>query len=657
MEARVLGRVVLFTLALLPACGGGGGSSGPSVVGRGFAPNTGPGDVQHLFPDAVGNEWSMNYVATVEGGGSATGITTLTIAVPQVVHGTSATVLQQSDSQSTSVFESYYSLRPGGITYLGNDDPSDAVTPYLVPQPFLLFPAAVGPVSSVTGQHLPFGSDQLGNALTIDTTQSYEVAQFEPLDLFCGSFPAALKHVTTISGSVTDAALHVTLPISSSETIWFAPGAGIVKHATSITVDTITTGSTAETRGYEVDGARHGVGQLETVFEHLVPDDYVTPPEGVPALASDGTNFLVAARKVTGVYGLYLSRWVVQRIAADGSLMGGSVDLGSPLSVFDNFNQRKAAVVFDGVEYIVVYEQDEQSPDSYYRVSLMAVRVSTAGVVLGAPQVVAAASDAQKMATEPALSFDGTRCLVCFVRLEPQDHFRTYGVFLSPSTGTADGPEFPIGVLGPAQSAPALAFDGAHYLAIWNQQPWWDSTGGLVGARVGLDGSVLDPAWIQVCTAQTDPAALACDGGNFLVVWTDHRAQPGGLFSNVYANRISPEGQLLDGDAQTGGFAVTSSIGRMESNLALAGFDGGYIAVWLSSSSPGVYEGLYGRRLSSAGEPLGPGDGTLLSYWGFQTHVRLAAGSQSSLLTWMNETDTTGATHTVKAVGLHPRGP
>jgi hypothetical protein len=649
METRAPSRLAWTLLALLPACGGGGGSSGPSVTGRGFAPNTGPGDVEHYFPDAVGNEWSLNYTASADGAGSVTGITTLSITEPLVVHGESATVLRQSDSRSAGVLDSYYSMRPGGITYLGDDDPADTITPYLVPQPFLLFPAGVGEVSTVTGRHLPFGTDQLGNPLWLETTQTCAVAQFEPLDLFCGSYPAALKHVTTMSGSVTDAALHITIPISSTETIWFAPGAGIVKHETSITVDTITTGSSAETRGYKVDGARHGVGKTETAFEHLVPDDFVTPPEGVPALAGDGTNFLVAARKVIGSSGQYLSRWVVQRISADGSLVGGSVDLGPPLPVYDAFNQRKAAVVFDGVEYIVVYEQDEPSPDWYYRVSLMAVRVSTEGVVLGPPEVVAASSDAQKMALEPALAFDGTRCLLCFVR--------TYGVFLSPSTGAADGPEFPIGVLGPAQSTPALAFDGAHYLAVWNQQPWWDATGGLVGARVGVDGTVLDPAWIQVCAAQTDPAALACDGGNFLVLWTDHRAQPGGLFSNVYGNRIAPNGQLLDGDAQTGGFAVTSSVGRAEVNLALGRFDGGYLAVWLSSSSPGVYEGLYGRRLSSAGQPLGPGEGTLLTYWGFQTHVSLAAGSQSSLLTWMDETGTTAAQHVVRTVGLHPRAP
>ncbi len=646
-----------LALALLGACGGGGGSSGPAVSGRGFAPTTGPGDVEHYFPTTVGNEWSMNYTASANGAGTVSGVTTLTVAEPRVVLGTSATVLQQSDSRSDGVFESYYSMRPGGITYLGNDDPSDSVTPYLVPQPFLLFPVEVGPVSTVTGRQVPFGTDQFGNALLLETTQSYEVAQFEPLDLFCGSYASALKHVMTISGSVTDAALHISIPISSSETLWFAPGAGIVKHETSVTVDAITTGSTAETRGYQVNGVRHGVGKAATVFSLLAPDDgQVSPPEGIQAVASDGTNFLVAARKVTGSFGQYLSRWVVQRVAADGSLIGGSVDLGSPLPVYDTYNERKAVVVFDGVNYIVVYEQDQLSPGAGYRVSLAAVRVSTDGVVIGAPATIAVSNDLLPVALEPAIAFDGTRCLVCFVRRNPSDLLRVSGVFVSPATGAADGPEFGISAEAGYQSAPALAFDGTQYLAAWNQAAWGSQPHGVVVARIWMNGAVLDPTGILAHGVSADPT-LACDGGNFLLLWSDSRSQPVGPYSNVYGNRISPNGQLLDGDATTGGFAVTSTVGRAEVSLALAHFDGGYLVVWLSSSSPGVYEGLFARRLSSAGEPLGASEGLLLTAWGFQPHARIATGSGSALLTWKDETDTAVILHTVRAATLHPRGP
>ena len=646
-----------LALAVLAGCGGGGGHSGPSVSGRGFAPSSGPGDAQNFFPAAVGNEWAMNYTASVDGSGSVSGLTTLTVAQPRIVLGTSATVLQQSDSRGGGGYESYYSIRPGGITYLGNDDPSDSVTPYLVPQPFLLFPPEVGPVSTVAAWNVPFGTDQLGNALTLDTVQSYEVVQFEALDLFCGSYTAALKHVMTISGTVTDAALHLSIPIASRETSWFAPGAGIVKHETSVTVDGITTGTAAETRGYRVDGVRHGVGKASTVFSLLAPDDgQVSPPEGVQAVASDGTNFLVAARKVTGSFGQYLSRWVVQRVDADGNLVGASVDLGPPLPVYDTYNERKAAIVFDGVEYIVVYEQDQLSAGPGYRVALVAVRVSTDGVLIGAPVTVAIANDQLQTALEPVLAFDGTRCLVCFVRRNSSDLTRTSGVFVSPATGEVDGPEFGISAESGYQSSPALAFDGTQYLVAWNQASWGSQPHGVVAARVSTGGVVLDPNGILAHAVSADPA-LACDGGNFLLLWSDHRMQPVGLFSNVFGNRISPSGQLLDGDATTGGFAVTSSVGRMEVGMALAHFDDSYLVVWLSSSSPGVYEGLYGRRISSAGQPLGAGEGVLLTEWGFQPHARIATASGSALLTWKDETETAVIQHTVRAATMHPRGP
>jgi hypothetical protein len=646
-----------LALAVLGACGGGGGDSGPSVSGRGFAPNNGPGDVEHYFPAAVGDEWSMNYTATVEGGGSVSGVQTITVSDPRPILGVSATVLSQSNSRvSGEITESYYGASPGGITCLGNNESADATTPYLVPYPVLLFPAEIGVVSTLHAVRLPAGTDPYGNPLTMETLQTIENVQYEPLETWAGSFASTLKQVTSISGSVSDAALHVSIPFSGSETRWFAPGAGVVRQTNSVTVDVITTGSEAEVRGYQIGGVRHGVGRATTVFSLLAPDDgQVSTPEGVEALASDGTNFLVAARKVSGSFGQYFSRWVVQRVAADGSLIGASVDLGAPLPVYDTYNERKAAIVFDGVEYIVVYEQDQLSPGAGYRVALVAVRIATDGVVIGAPATVAVSSELLPVALEPVLAFDGTRCLVCFVRRNPSGLQQVSGVFLSPTSGEADGPEFGISSAAGYQSSPALSFDGTQYLAAWNQASWGSQPHGVVAARVGMSGVVLDPFGILVHGVSADPA-LACDGGNFLLLWSDSRMQPVGTFSNVYANRVSPAGQLLDGDAQTGGFAVTTSLGRAEVSLALAHFDDSYMVVWLSSSSPGVYEGLYGRRISSAGVPLGSGEGVLLTQWGFQPHARIATASDSALLTWKDETETAVIQHTVRAATLHPRG-
>jgi len=657
MGTRVLGSLAILTLAFLPGCGGGG-SSGPAVSGRGFAPSTGPGDVEHYFPTAVGNQWSMNYTATIEGGQSLSGVIEVEISAPKTVLGVSATVLSQTDSHGNgATSESYYATSPGGVTCLGNNEGADTTTPYLVPYPSLLFPAEIGVVSTLHAVGLPAGTDPYGNPLTMETWQTIENVQYEPLDTWAGAFPSTLKQQTSISGSVSDAALNVTIPFSGSETRWLAPGAGIVRQVNSVTVDVITTGSDAQVRGYQVDGVRHGVGKASTVFSLLAPDDgYVSPPEGVQAVASDGTNFLVAARNVTGSFGQYFSRWVVQCVAADGSLIGASVDLGPPLPVYDTYNEREAAIVFDGVEYIVVYEQDQLSPGPGYRVALMAVRVSTDGVVLGAPATVAPSSEPLPVALEPVLAFDGTRCLVCFVRRYPSGLQRVSGVFVSPTTGAADGPEFGISSADGYQSSPALAFDGAQYLAAWNQAAWAGQPHGVVAARIGMSGVVLDPGGILAHGVSTNPA-LACDGGNFLLLWSDSRMQPGGLFSNVYANRVSPAGQLLDGDAATGGFAVTTSRGRAEVGLALAHFDDSYMVVWLSSSSPGVYEGLYGRRVSSAGEPLGAGEGVLLTGWGFQPHARIATASGSALLTWKDETASAVIQHTVRAATLHPRGP
>lgn len=69
---------------------------------------------------------------------------------------------------------------------------------------------------------------------------------------------------------------------------------------------------------------------------------------------------------------------------------------------------------------------------------------------------------------------------------------------------------------------PALAFDGARYLAVWTQSPAPGSTNGSIRMRrVGLDGTLLDAAGITLGNAAfglSGSTAVAGSNGQFLVI-------------------------------------------------------------------------------------------------------------------------------------------
>src|SRR5262245_2986314 len=144
---------------------------------------------------------------------------------------------------------------------------------------------------------------------------------------------------------------------------------------------------------------------------------------------------------------------------------------------------------------------------------------------------------------QPDVAFDGTNYLAVWTDVRASS-YDIYGARSSPAGTIIDPFGIPISSFGGSEDVPALAFGGTNYFVVW-----MDTRSGsldLYGARVSSAGSVLDPFGILISASigVHDRPAVAFDGTNYLVAWTDNRS--GG--DDIYAARITPAGVVLDTD-------------------------------------------------------------------------------------------------------------
>ncbi len=626
--------------------------AGPAVTGNGFAPPTGPGDAENYAPLASGNLWSFNVTTTDTAAPAPAWIMAATIAGTQSTHGVNATALRQADiSGRTPTIDSDYYVSGGGVTYLGNNDATDPITPALVPYARLLFPVQLGTVSALTGTGVPAGQDSKGNPLTIGLTQQVVNSAFESVSVPAGSFPNALRQVTTLSGTVHDAALNQSTPVSETDTVWLVPSVGIVKEMAATTSGSKTINRTRDLRGYTVNGTRRGIGLPFTVIGNLSPvNGDPNPPIGNPAVASDGMNFLVVTRAATGNAPYYNVKWVGTLVAPDGLVLK-TFDLSASAVLPASIDATDAAVAFDGTNYLVVYQQDDPSSVTGQPESLIAARVSANGTVLGSGTTIALGCRSD-FCGPPVLAFDGSRYLLVFPQAS-NGLFQIEGVFISPADGQASGTAFAV---SPAPGYPgrfAVAYGGGVYLVAWEQQSWTGQSPGLYAARVKTDGTVLDPAGIPIVAPSSccGNAALAFDGHNFMLAFSDNRLD--NVHVTVSATRITTAGAVLDPAA----IAVTSSQNDFTGLLQLAFIGGEYWVAWIGSTAASPSVGLWGQRLSTAGVVLFPDSaGMALAPTALAPTIAIQGGAQGGILVWLDKWASLLA-NDVGGVMLYPAGP
>jgi MYXO-CTERM domain-containing protein len=366
-----------------------------------------------------------------------------------------------------------------------------------------------------------------------------------------------------------------------------APGNQSVAAVASIGTNALITWSGDRTT--DIIGARVDTSTALTVLD---PSGFTVSlsanSETSPAVAFNGTNYLVVWQDNRGsgfdLYGV--------RVSGSGTVLDPA---GFPISAASG-NQRNPAVAFDGTNYLVVWEDTRSNVTG----DIYGARVSPSGTVLDANGLSLSVRFAAQ--AHPAVAFDGTNYLVVWedgaaTRDIYGTRVSTAGVVLDPSAiGISTDPN--------DQASPAIAYDGTNYLVAWAD---WrnNSTADIYGSRVSRTGSVMDPAGSQLAggaEAQMDPA-LAFDGTNYLLVWSDYQTFP---FTNLIARRVRTSGTPLDNSP----IAVSAADGhQQQASVVYTGTE--FLVAWQDGRS-GTGTDIYGARVTRAGTAL-DGDGFIIS--------------------------------------------
>jgi hypothetical protein len=301
-----------------------------------------------------------------------------------------------------------------------------------------------------------------------------------------------------------------------------------------------------------------------------------------PAIAFDGTNYMVAWEDYrTNYWDIYASR-----ITTAGSVIDTA---GIPVCTAAN-QQYKPQLAFDGTDYLVVWEDNRSGTD----LDVYACRVDTDGAVLDPEGVLISQKAGDQSA--PGIAYGETGWFVVWEDKSGRT-WDVYGTRVTEIAEVADAEGILITITANEQAHPAVAFDGANYLVVW--QDYRHGSAGIYGTRVTAGGFLLDPEGIAISTVPNDQSypAVAFGGSDYLVVWQDYRNGQ----CDIYGARVATDGVVRDPD----GIAI-SVAPNYQGNPAVAFCGTNYLVVWEDNPGciPNDCQDISGARVGLDGSML-----------------------------------------------------
>jgi hypothetical protein len=308
--------------------------------------------------------------------------------------------------------------------------------------------------------------------------------------------------------------------------------------------------------------------------------------QGKPAVASDGTNYLVVWEEArsggysTDIYGM--------RIDASGRQLDDDAIAISTSTGSQNY----PAVAFDNDStYLVVWQDDRSGTNDIY-----GARVTASGNVLDPPGI--AISTATSRQQFPSVAADGTNFLVVWSdeRGGSPSGDDIYGTLVQPNGNVVSPSGNIIADDAYWQDNPSVAFDGTNYLVVWDDYGSGTFETDIYGVRVNQSGIPIDASSITISTADNGQLRpdIAFDGTNYLVVWFDKRISNA---SDIYGTRIDTNGTVLD----PSGIPTIPFTGTQSYPFII--FDGTNYLVGCENYQGESFGNLLGATVSPSGQP------------------------------------------------------
>jgi len=283
-------------------------------------------------------------------------------------------------------------------------------------------------------------------------------------------------------------------------------------------------------------------------------------------------------------------------------------------------NQLDPAIASNDTNSLFVWSDERGGTDADIYGARFAAQPVWPPVLDEASIVMSTAANAQKSA---AVASDGTDYLVAWTDLRA-DSGDIYVCRVTSGGSVLDPEGIPVSTASRYQGEPAIAFDGTNYLVVWTDER--NNGSDIYGARVAQDGTVLDTAGIALVSdsaGQTAPA-VAYDGANVLLIWGDTRNDQG----DIYGARVSSDGTLLD----SAGFVVSAAPSLQHSPEIALGVDEALV-VWADLRN-GPDTDIYGSRITRDGEVLdSAGVAIATSSW-YEYDARVAFDGTQYLVVW-----------------------
>jgi len=293
--------------------------------------------------------------------------------------------------------------------------------------------------------------------------------------------------------------------------------------------------------------------------------------------------------------------------------------------------RRDPSVAFDGVNYLVIWEAE---CSTWGMDNIDGARINTSGAVVdSAARTIVPGYWHKKL---PDIAFDGEHYLVVWEDIEESLYYHDiYGVLVDTSR-VSHGTLLPICTVSGDKYSPDVAFNGVNYFVVFERFT------GVYGARVTTSGTILDPSPIAICDAtgkQVSPA-VASDGSQYLVAWEDWRS---GLNSTIYFGRVGGDGTIQD----PGGKPI-STLPGCQVSPAVA-FDGpDFVVAWTDSGS--VPPDLRMSRVTASGLVLDPTGVTIGAPGDLRVRPAIALCANKGVVAW--EDSSRACLHGIRAIGL-----